>query len=207
MDEASAIALSLKCPSCNTHLPVNEAGPSTANSYLRTPSGVAILARYANEGGVQDDLDILPIITEEAYLESNPDTRPARALQVMCSEGDVAGMVELLQDAGHQAGQVQSLLHYQDPLSAMKTALHIAVESRQDEPLWLLLWLFSTLPNVAFPQAARQAAESMGVGRLSVGPEADLRLLRDAHGRTAGDVAQQLQGSWSALVEAGILSP
>jgi hypothetical protein len=38
-----------------------------------------ILARYHNEGGVQERLDVLPLITEEAYLEANPAARPARA--------------------------------------------------------------------------------------------------------------------------------
>jgi hypothetical protein len=38
-----------------------------------------ILARYHNEGGVQENLDILPLVTEEAYLEANPAARPARA--------------------------------------------------------------------------------------------------------------------------------
>lgn len=207
MDESSAIALSLKCPSCNSYLPVNEAGPSTANPYLQTPSGTTILARYTNEGGVQDDVDLLPSITEEAYLESNPEARPARALQVMCSEGDVGGIVELLGEASDQASDLTSLVCYQDPLSSMKTGLHLAVENRQEEVLWLLLWLSSTLPNTAFPGPARHSAESMGIGRLSATSDGDVRGLRDAQGRTAEDLAQQLQEFWSPLLDTGVLAP
>lgn len=207
MDESPTVALSLECPSCHLYLPVNQAGPSTLNTYLPTPPGAAILARYTNEGGLQDGLDILPAITEEAYLESNPEARPARALHLMASEGDVAGIVELLRHASDQLTDIGLLLRYQDPLSSMKSALHLAVENDQDEVFWLLLWLSSTLPNAAFPDPARQAAEAMAITRHNVAPNTDIRSLRDSNGRTAGDLAGQLSGSWSALREAGVLTP
>jgi len=38
----------------------------------------------------------MPLITEEAYLETNPQARPARAYLTLCGEGDVAGIIELL---------------------------------------------------------------------------------------------------------------
>ena len=38
-----------------------------------------VITRYHNEGGIQENLDILPLITEEAYLDANPAARPARA--------------------------------------------------------------------------------------------------------------------------------
>lgn len=209
MDESPAVALSLKCPSCDSYLPVNRDGPSTTNPFLNTPPGTTIPAHYTNEGGVQTDIDLLPFITEEAYLDSHPEARPARAVQVMCSQGDVTGVVELLRDASDQVTDLGSLVRYQDPLSAMKSALHLAVENTQEEALWLLLWLASAMPTTAFPEPARQAAEAMGVGRLTVTPDGDIRSLRDSQGRTPEDLARQMQmsASWSGLVEAGVLSP
>ncbi|WZH43452.1 RING-type domain-containing protein [Fusarium acuminatum] len=206
LDQSSDIALSLKCPSCSTYLPVNSEGPSVTNPFFSAPPGTSILTRYTNEGGVQEKLDILPSITEEAYLESYPEARPARALHVMCTEGDVGGIVELLRDAGDEVGDMASLVTYQDPLGDMKSGLHLAVENAQEEALWLLLWLCSTVPSSSFPDHARSVAEAVGVGRLSVNSEKDIRGLRDSQGRTAADLAQQQQGQWGSILETGLLS-
>ena len=207
MDEASTVALSLKCPGCESHLPVNAAGPSSTNAFLQSASDTPILARYSNEGGVQENLDILPSITEEAYIQNNPEARPARAFHVMCSEGDVAGIVELLRDVHDEVGDIESLVRYQDPLAEMKSGLHLAVESRQEDVVWLLLWLSSTMSSESFPPPARQVAESMGLGRLTVQSDADIRALRDGHGQTAEALAQQNQAAWSRLLEYGAFSP
>ncbi|KAJ6443443.1 fungal specific transcription factor [Purpureocillium lavendulum] len=207
MDEASSVALSLKCPSCAAHLPANNAGPSASNQFLEAASSAPILVRYSNEGGVQENLDILPSLTEEAYIQNNPEARPARAFHVMCSEGDVAGIVELLRDVHDEVSDVGSLVRYQDPLAGMKSGLHLAVANGQEEAVWLLLWLSSATPSESFPQPARQVAESMGLGRLSVEADADIRALRDAQGRTAESVAQENLSVWRLLLEAGALSP
>ncbi|KAH6985609.1 hypothetical protein BKA56DRAFT_669880 [Ilyonectria sp. MPI-CAGE-AT-0026] len=205
LDQSSEIVLSLKCPSCATYLPVNEAGPSATNPFMSTPAGTLILAKYINEGGVQDNLDILPSITEEAYLETHPETRPARALHLMCTGGDVSGIVELLRDASDEVDDMGSLIRYQDPLDDMKSGLHHAIEHMQDEVVWLLLWLSSAVSNESFPDSARLAAESFGIGRLQVTTDGDIRGLQDAKGQTAGALAQQLQGPWTAMLEAGLL--
>ncbi|KAM5352154.1 hypothetical protein ACJ41O_004877 [Fusarium nematophilum] len=206
LDQSSDVALSLTCPSCSTYLPVNDPGPSVTNQFLSSPSGATILTRYINEGGVQENLDILPAITEEAYLEKHPHARPARALQVMCTEGDIGGIVELLHDASEENLDMASLIRYQDPLADMKSGLHLAIENSQEETVWLLLWLCSTVPDTSFPGTARSVAQALGVGRLSVSAEGDIRGLRDSHGRTAGDVAQQIQVPWVSMFEAGLLS-
>ncbi|RGP78777.1 ring finger [Fusarium longipes] len=206
LDQSADIALSLKCPSCSTYLPVNNAGPSVTNPFLSTPAGAAILTTYTNEGGIQERLDILPSITEEAYLESHPEARPARALHVMCAEGDVGGIVELLQDASDGIDDMASFVTYQDPLADMKSGLHLAVENKQEESLWLLLWLCSTIPDSSFPDYARSVAEALGVGRLSVNSEQDIRGLRDSHGRTGADIAQQHQSQWGSILQTGLLS-
>lgn len=207
MDEASSIAISLKCPSCEAYFLANNAGASSSNQFVEAASGAPILARYSNEGGVQENLDILPSITEEAYIQNNPEARPARAFHVMCSEGDVAGIVELLRDVHDEVSDVGSLVRYQDPLAEMRSGLHLAVANRQEEAVWLLLWLSSTMPSESFPPPARQVAESMGLGRLSVQPDADIRALKDAQGRTAESVAQDDPEAWRILLEAGALSP
>jgi hypothetical protein len=176
------------------------------NPFLSTPAGTAILTTYTNEGGVQENLDILPSITEEAYLESHPEARPARALHVMCAEGDVGGIVELLRDASDDIEDMASFVTYQDPLADMKSGLHLAIENKQEESLWLLLWLCSTIPDSSFPENARSVAEALGVGRLSVNSEKDIRGLRDSHGKTAADIAQQQQGQWDRILQTGLLS-
>lgn len=207
LDEASAVALSLRCPNCEASLATNAAGPSSTNPFYNS-AGSAILAHYTNEGGVEPELDILPAITEEAYLDSNPETRPARAFQLMCAEGDVDGIVELLEALDEdQDVDVTSLLRYQDPLSNMRSGLHLAVEKGQLDIALLLLWLCSTAPSEAFPGAARQMAEGLGLDRLPVGANGDIRALQDGRGFTAADLARQLQGPWGSFLDSGILTP
>lgn len=187
-------------------MPTNEAGPSTSNPFFPTPTGVAILVKYANEGGIQEDLDILPSITEEAYLEAHPEARPARALHVMCAEGDVAGIVELLRDIHDEVEDLGAFVRYQDPLAEMTSGLHLAIKNSQEETVWLLLWLAATIPDDGFPSPARHVAQSLGIGRLQVTVEGDIRGLRDGRGRSAADLAQEIQGPWVVLLEAGVLS-
>lgn len=190
-------------------MPANEPGPSTTNPFLQS-QGAVILAKYTNEGGVEPDLDILPAITEEAYLETNPEARPARAFQLMCSEGDVDGIVELLSNIdGSSEDDVDALsvLRYQDPLSDMKSGLHLSIEKGQIEVVLLLLWLCSAVPSEAFPDTARQTAETLGVGRLAVDAAGDIRGLKDVHGLTAEHRARQIQGPWLGFLDAGLLTP
>lgn len=210
------MAISLKCPSCQTSLTSNPPGSSATNRVL--PSEIdqsQILVCYTNEGGVQDSIDILPHITEEAYLDANPSARPARAFMIMCSEGDVGGIIELLQTAREdfdedEAGAMSpsNILRYQDPLGnvAMKTGLHLAIEREQQEVVWLLLWLASDLPERQFPDEAVHAAASMNARRPDMSRETDIRSLRDAQGQTAEDVATAQGGVWTAFLHSGILT-
>ncbi|OHW99743.1 ring finger-like protein [Colletotrichum incanum] len=209
LDQSQEIAISLNCPSCQKYLPSNTQGPSVTNPFLHTSSGAAILTRYVNEGGLQDALDILPNITEEAYLAANPDARPARAYHLMCAEGDVQGVVDLLQDANEElagdVAQLGQLIRYQDPLAGGKSALHLALEKEQEEVVWLLLWIASPVPTDVFPVSARQAAESLQIVRLTNDNAEDIRALRTEAGQTAEDVARSKPARWGALVDAGIL--
>lgn len=175
-----------------------------------------ILARYHNEGGIQSNLDILPLITEEAYLEANPSKRAARAFMTMCAEGDVSGIVELLKNVSSK-GEIDEeedeeeegtmtpheIVRWQDPLDGGKTGLHVALEKGQEEVVWLLLWLSSGLETSEFPEVVAEAAKQMQAERL--GGAEDIRGLRDEAERTPADVARQMGTAWAGLVGAGVL--
>ncbi|KXJ91095.1 hypothetical protein Micbo1qcDRAFT_234322 [Microdochium bolleyi] len=212
LDESPEVAMSLKCPSCGSQLAANTAGPSVTNQFLPANVGVKILTRYVNEGGVQEDLDILPSVTEEAYLAANPAAAPARAYHVMCGEGDVGGIVELLRDADQSASDedgltAAQLMRYQDPLNGNQSGLHIAVQKGQDEVVWALLWLASSLSSHTIPELVSQSAQAMGLERPQVTHSEDIRSLQDSQGRTAEDIAAQMGGVWTTLVESGVLHP
>lgn len=196
LDESPQIFPSLTCPSCSTQLSSSE-----------SPQ---VLTRYHNEGGIQDNLDIFPLIREEAYLSANPAARPARAYLTMCAEGDVGGIVELLnaieEDSDEGDMSPAELLRYQDPLDGNKTGLHVAVEKNQQEAVWLLLWLASEYPTSAFPEEVSQAAQVMGAGRGTARGH-DIRTLRDEQGRSAEDVAGSMGNTWAGLLGAGVLKP
>jgi hypothetical protein len=157
-------------------------------------------------------LDILPLITEEAYLEANPSARPARAFMHMCSQGDLGGIFDLLQtvEEDYEDGEQDSispadLLRYQDPLDGMKSALHLVIENSKQEIVWLLLWLASTVPEDKFPEEAIHVAESVNASRQFAASGVDIRSLRNAQGQTAGAVANAMGGTWTALLQSGIL--
>ena len=221
LDQSSGVAISLKCPSCQFPLAQNSAGPSVTNPFLQSTSGVSILTRYVNEGGVQDELDVLPAVTEEAYLAANPQARPARAFHVMCSEGDVDGIVDLLRDIEQGGGKdgdgdeegkptltPAQLIRYQDPLANMKSGLHFAIEQGREEVVWLLLWLASPLRTDAFPGPLREIAQAMGLQRPVTPPSEDIRALQDDRGRTAETIAaEQREGAWAALLQFNVLHP
>lgn len=161
---------------------------------------------------MEENLDILPVLTEEAYLESNPEARPARALHIMAAEGDVQGAIDLLRTvsedaAGNSEEALGRLVRYQDPLAGMQSALHLAVEAGQEESVWLLLWLSSSLPDAVFPETARARAQAYGLGRLTILSSAqDLRNLRDANGNTPEVLAHDI-AALMPLLQAGILTP
>ncbi|KAK0742895.1 hypothetical protein B0T18DRAFT_370485 [Schizothecium vesticola] len=180
LDHSPTIALSLRCPACDTHLPTPSDPPT-------------IPATYTSEGG-PSALDLLPILTEEAFLASNPEARPARALHTLAAEGDVEGMVDLLGDVE------EDVVRWRDPLNGGRTALHVAVEAGREEVVWLLLWVGSGVEEGRFPEVVVQLAGEMGVGR-GEGVGEDVRGLRDGAGRVAGEVARGMGGAWGGLAE------
>ncbi|KAG9234801.1 hypothetical protein BJ875DRAFT_460656 [Amylocarpus encephaloides] len=209
LDESPSMAIKLECPSCHTSIVTTGPGPSATNRI--SPTGTQqpqVLTRYHNEGGIQEDLDILPLITEEAYLDVNPAARPARAFLVMCGEGDVAGIVELLkaieEDRDEDDMPPADILRYQDPLNGNMTGLHLAIEKHQQEVLWLLLWLASKAQTHIFPEEVVQATQSLEAERAT-DAGVDIRVFRDEQERTAEDIAISMGNTWAGLLAAGIL--
>jgi hypothetical protein len=148
---------------------------------------------------------------EEAYLEANPGARMARALVTMVSEGDVEGILDLLETAeqgqeedGEPGMSTTELLTYQDPLDCLKSHLHVAIEQQQEDVFWLLLWLASDLLAEQFPPPVLSTASRMGVERPT-GGHFDIRTLRDENGDTPLDIAIRMGGPWDSVVHAGIL--
>ncbi|TPX15817.1 uncharacterized protein E0L32_000151 [Thyridium curvatum] len=223
IDDAAQVALSLKCPKCQSYLPANQAGPSATNPIFgpsTTAAGAsAIRTRYSSEGGVDDDYDILPVLTEEAYLASHPEARPARALLTMCAQGDVMGIVGLLQDMDGEDEDgdgddearspplpVNKLLRYQDPLGGMRSGLHVAVENNQEEAFFMLLFLASRLATSDFPAAVVESAQQVGLGRPEQGSDPDIRTLADDKGDGPEAYARKAGGKWAQWAEAGVFT-
>ncbi len=158
------------------------------------------------------ELDVLPNIQEEAYLEANPSARPARAFLTFCSEGDVLSVVQLMKqlmnpdlddEAEDDAMHPAAILRYQDPLNGNKSAMHLAIEKGQIEVVWLLLWIASELPDHAFPANVKAQANMMGAARNMVGPGPDVRALSDERGCDADALARAVGGPWMDFVNAG----
>jgi len=126
----------------------------------------------------------------------------------LCSEGDVSGVVEILQAIGEDPDEDDmepaELLRWNDPLDGGKTALHVAVEKGQVEVVLLLLWLGSRANESAFPQEFLDAVRRMNVPRSLVGEGEDIRALKGEDTRSAVDVAREMESTWAGLSSAGL---
>ena len=167
-----------------------------------------VLCDLRNEGGIQEGLDILPLLTEESYLQAYPEERRARAFLEFCREGDVEAICDLLlgEDDRVSAGEDEvvadesrvptpvEILGYQDPLGSMYSGLHVAVIHEQVKVIWILLLLASGLDRQCFPAEVLQAAQQTDHGKVAGLRDrvVDIRSLRDANGMTA---AQHAVGS------------
>ncbi|KAI9707360.1 MAG: hypothetical protein M1836_000320 [Candelina mexicana] len=145
-----------------------------------------VLCTLRNEGGVQENLDILPLLTEEGYLNAFPNERKCRAFLEFCREGDIEAIVDLLQDDddnSDDSSQSTDVLRYQDPVGAMHSGLHIAILAQRVNVAWLLLLLASRLPLEQFPAEIRQTTEQTGIKRGNQDSKTDVRSLTDDEGR------------------------
>ena len=99
---------------------------------------VGAICTLRNEGGLQQGLDIPPLLVEEQHLKRHPEERRARAFLKFCREGDLGAVVEILQDdedddddvaedSMDHSNKVLDILWYQDVPGDMQSALHAAV--------------------------------------------------------------------------------
>ncbi|KAF1979818.1 hypothetical protein BU23DRAFT_496736 [Bimuria novae-zelandiae CBS 107.79] len=191
-----------ECPSCGKNL------SSTS------PTGdQQVLCILNNEGGLQENLDILPLLSEESYLKAYPNERKCRAFLEFCREGDMQAIIGMItgdsddededeemgddDNAGTKDVGIDALLRYQDPIGEMQSGLHAAVQTQSREVAWLLLLLASNLPLLEFPPEVFQEAEAQGIMRGLTEDKTDIRSLRDANGKTAEDVAREVGGVWA----------
>ena len=183
-----------------------------------------VLCNLNNEGGLQENLDILPILSEESYLKAYPEERKCRAFLEFCKEGDVEAIVDLLNDDDEVDdgndndgtdgvdGVVEAvrmnaanILRYQDPIGSMASGLHLAVMNGVVEVIWLLLLLASNLELDEFPTEVRTTAEQMGVIREDQSGKTDIRALKDSNGMTAEEVASGT--AWGSPFDLTLLRP
>ena len=178
------------CPNCQKEL--------TSSSH----EGVQqLLCNLNNEGGLQENLDILPLLTEESYLKAYPEDRKARAFLEFCREGDVQAIVGMLRpdsddDEGDEDDHGIDFLWYQDPIGDMQSGLHAAVAGGSREVAWLLLLMASNLDMLQFPPEVFQEASALGIMRADTTGKTDIRSMKDAQGRTAEDLAEEIGGVW-----------
>jgi hypothetical protein len=202
-----------ECPNCQQSLLTP--GPN---------GGQQLLCTVHNEGGVQENLDILPILTEEAYLHAYPEDQISRAFLELCREGDVSAVVNLLKSCNEPESEddddddemddeprvarksMDDILRYQDPIGDMQSGLHAAVSGNSREVAWLLLLLASELPELEFPALVYQQAASLGIMREDQTGKVDIRSLKDSQGRSAEQLAVQSGGVWHGWAGTGRLA-
>ncbi|KAF2746909.1 hypothetical protein M011DRAFT_403717 [Sporormia fimetaria CBS 119925] len=200
-----------ECPNCSRNIATNS-----------DTVGPQVLCRLRNEGGLQEDVDILPLLTEESYLKAYPEDRKCRAFLEFCREGDLEAIIQMLQEDDEESDEemeedgddeppvrkitTDELLRYQDPIGDNQSALHAAVQGQSQEVAWLLLLLASQLPLTEFPAVVFQEAETLGIMRGNVEGKPDIRALRDTDGKSADDLAREIGGVWAGWVGTGRLS-
>ena len=179
-----------------------------------------------NEGGLQEGIDIMPILQEESYLRADTEERKGRAFLEFCREGDHRAVAELLrscgddeevndeaddddemdQDPSPPQKTADEILRYQDPVGDMQSGLHAAVANGHREVAWMLLLLASEYPELEFPALVYQEAAALGVMREATSGKVEVRSLKDARGRTAEDVAREAGVIWNGWVGNGRLA-
>lgn len=199
------------CPSCSRSIVSYPQGAgSSLNDQAVTPR---ILVDILNEGGPQRQTDIFPLLKEESYLRAYPEERKSRAFLELCREGDHRAIADLLKscdDDDDEDGIAQKtpdeILRYQDPIGEMESGLHACAANGHREVAWLLLLLASNFPELDIPALVFQEAATLGVMREDQEGKVDIRGLRDAHGRTAEDVAKDFGVVWNGWIGNGRLA-
>lgn len=169
------------------------------------PGKQRLLCHLNNEGGQQEDVDILPELSEEGYLKAYPEERRARAFIEFCRQGDLEATLGVLQDE-EEDELATDVLRYQDQLSEMQSTLQAAVVGGNENVAWLLLYLASDLPMDQLPPILVEQAQGMGLERGDTVGKPDVRGLKDLQGRNAENIAMETQGPWMSWLGTGRLS-
>jgi len=207
-----------KCPHCSQPLTSHDANTGQDK----------IVVDLHNEGGKQEGIDIAPILREESYLRAYPEERKCRAFLEFCREGDHRAVAQVLKSCdeadGHEeededdemeedggmSGTTKTraeILRYQDPINDMQSGLHAAAAGGHREVAWMLLLLGSTLSEMEFPALVFQEAAALGIMRDEDQTGlVDIRRLKDAHSRTAEDVARETGVVWRGWIGNGRLA-
>ena len=190
-----------ECPNCSKDI-----------SSLSSNGQQEVLCTVRNEGGVQEDFDILPSATEEAYLRAYPEERIGHALLEFCREGDVDAIAHLIRDAELNDAEANEekidLLRYQGTFEGIEgSGLHVAIRYNQGKVAWLMLALGSSLDWAQFPPEVLQGMKELNLREEDRKAGIDLRSLQDGEGRTAAALAQELGGVWSEWCSSGRLLP
>ena len=191
-----------ECPNCSEPL-----------SSLNARGEQQVLCTVRNEGGVQENFDILPSATDEAYLRTYPEERKGHAYLDFCRMGDVDALVHLIQDGNTDGDNGDShedldILRYTGSFEGIEgSGMHVAIRNDQQEVAWLLLVLGSSLDWCEFPPAVLHAMESMGLSKEDRSAQPDIRNLKDSEGKTTAIVAKERGGVWSDWTKSGRLNP
>lgn len=172
----------------------------------KEPVDQKVLCNITNEGGLQEGVDILPLLVEESYLRTFPEERRPRAFLEFCAEGDFEAIVNLLDDDGEESTENKiDPLRYQDPIGLPRSGLHIAIKHERIEVVWLLLLLASTLPKSQFPSEVLRAADRLQLSREDQSGKVDIRTLKDGEGMTAAQLAESAGDMWNDWLTSGRL--
>ncbi|KAI4216778.1 MAG: hypothetical protein LQ351_000727 [Letrouitia transgressa] len=180
-----------------------------------------VLCSLDNEGGLQHEVDILPLLKYESYNKAFPEEQRPRAFLAFCAEGDIGTVIDEINDNGDDSDdeyggednmQVDETsgreeivnridpLRYQDPTDNMNSALHVAILNNQEEIAWVLLLIASTLEPNMFPTEVKQAASVLGAKREDQANKVDIRTLKNSDGKTGHDLAVEIGGVWNDWV-------
>ncbi len=182
-------------------------------SSLNAKGEQQVLCTVRNEGGVQENFNILPSATDEAYLRTYPEERKGHAYLDFCRMGDIDALVHLIQDGNTEEdseGSQESIdvLRYSGSFEGIEgSGLHVAIRNNQQEVAWLMLVLGSSLDWSEFPPMVLHAMESIGLSKDDRSAQPDIRKLEDSEGKTSAVVAKEVGGVWSDWIKSGRLDP
>jgi hypothetical protein len=210
-----------ECPNCTQPL-----------STLNDRGEQQVLCMVRNEGGVQENFDILPSATDEAYLRTYPEERKGYAYLDFCRVGDVDALIHIFRDeAGVDEGgegeeeeeeeeeegddppqPIPDILGYTGSFEGIEgSGLHVAIRNNRQDVAWLLLLVGSSLDLTKFPYKVVGAMQKIGLSPddrdRNIARKPDIRTLIDSEGRTAADIANEMGGIWLDWSSRGHLDP